>query len=110
MTLAIVLSFGATFANAGILVTDRTNSAAGILVTDRSDSAAGILVTDLTSRACSERRGILVTDFFGTIASVVGILVTDLTGRSEGCSSTPNSRSVTKNGQTNSVAGILVTD
>lgn len=111
ITFAMVLSLGATFANAGILVTDRSNNAAGILVTDRSDSAAGILVTDLSSQPCSEGRGIVVTDIFGTMASVVGILVTDLTGRTETCtSSTMIRNSISKNGVTNSLTGILVTD
>ncbi len=119
MTLAIVLSFGATFANAGILVTDRTNSAAGILVTDRSDSAAGILVTDLTNTGCSsvERRGIIVTDIFGTMASLAGILVSDLTGilvsdLTSSSGKCTGSRSKSRDGiiVTDRAAGILVTD
>lgn len=106
ITLAIVMTLTATFANAGILVTDRTSNATGILVTDRTDSAAGILVTDLCSS--SSRRGIVVTDIVGTFASLVGILVTDLTGRNEGCGST---RTTERNrGVTNHSTGILVTD
>ncbi len=107
ITLAIIVMFGATFANAGILVTDRTSNAAGILVTDRSDSAAGILVTDRTNQLCSAQKGIVVTDIFGTIGSLVGILVTDLTGRSEGCSS---GTVATRGSNTDRAAGILVTD
>jgi hypothetical protein len=105
-TLAITILFGATFANAGILVTDRTNNATGILVTDRTNSAGGILVTDRTNQLCSTQKGIVVTDVIGTFASLVGILVADLTGRTEGCTGgTLSSRSTT-----NRATGILVTD
>jgi len=105
-TIAITVLFGATFANAGILITDRTNNAAGILVTDRSDSAAGILVTDRTNQLCSAQKGIVVTDILGTFSSLVGILITDLTARNEGCTSgTLRSR-----GTTDRATGILITD
>ena len=106
ISLAIVMTFSATFANAGILVTDRANNV-GILVTDRSDSAAGILVTDLCSS--SSRRSIVVTDIVGTVSSLVGILVTDLTGRNEGCVDTRTTQK-TRGGVTNQSTGILVTD
>ncbi len=107
LTLAIVLTFGATFANAGIIVTDR------------SDQAAGIIVTDLANTGCNstERRGIIVTDIFGTMASLAGIIVTDLTGiivtdlsgNSGKCTDT---RSMSRDGiiVTDRAAGIIVTD
>jgi hypothetical protein len=71
MTLAAVMVFGATFAQAGIIVTDRQascNEKEGIIVTDRS----GIIVTDRS--------------FGGIISSIIGIIVTDLVGKSDdGC-------------------------
>ncbi len=107
LTLAIVLTFGATFANAGIIITDR------------SDQAAGIIVTDLANTGCksAEKGGIIVTDIYGTFASLAGIIVTDLTGiivtdlsnGREGCMA---NRSVSRDGiiVTDRAAGIIVTD
>ena len=106
MALAIVMTFSATFANAGILITDRSSNAAGILITDRTNGAAGILITDLCES--SSRRGIAVTDIIGTVSSIVGILITDLTGRNEGCGSARTSQR--NPGVTNSSTGILITD
>jgi hypothetical protein len=106
ITLAITILFGATFANAGILLTDRTTNSVGILVTDRSNSAAGILVTDRQNQLCTAGKGIVVTDILGTVSSIVGILITDLTGRSEGCTSGTLGRRAT----TDRAVGILITD
>ena len=76
IAMAMVFTFGATFANAGILVGDRTapqttcSEKDGILVGDRG----GILVGD--------RTGILVGDI---VSYVVGILVGDLSSTSTPC-------------------------
>jgi len=70
MLLLVTLMFGATSANAGILVTDRTGNAsqtqesslialAGSVVTFLQ---TGILVTDRTGILVTDRAGILVTD------------------------------------------------
>jgi hypothetical protein len=93
-TLALVTVFGATFAQAGILVsdapagggcTDRTGiivtdaPAPGIIVTDAP--APGIIVTDLPGIIVTDLAGIIVTDRAdqacgGTTANT-GILVSD---------------------------------
>ena len=84
ITLALVLTFGATFANAGILIGDRWATPApcsaskdGILIGDRSaigiligDFAAyleGILIGDKTATGCTAKGGIMVSDRSGIL-------------------------------------------
>ena len=80
ITLAATMMFTATFANAGILVSDRSvpcqNTKTGILVSDRTiegfvknivDLIAGILVSDKSS--CGQAQGILVSDRTGILVS-----------------------------------------
>lgn len=76
ITLAMVLTFGSTFANAGILVSDRS----GILVSDRNGSTK----TDCTKEGIlvSDRSGILVSDRYSAVVAAViraleGIIVGD---------------------------------
>jgi hypothetical protein len=73
ITLAIVLTFGATFANAGILIGDRADSGSnkgsctnGIII--GGAPIAGILIGDLVAP------GILVSDL---VSGVAGILIGD---------------------------------
>ena len=92
-TLALVTVFGATFAQAGIIVTDAPSTGGctdrtGIIVTDAP--APGIIVTDLPGIIVTDLPGIIVTD-------LAGIIVTD--SADKGCTSTEVSRT-----------GIIVTD
>ena len=92
-TMAIVLTFGATLANAGIIVTDR---------------AEGIIVTDRAEQPCTSvnKEGIIVTDFVGVFRAILGIIVTDAPEKE--CSSISRDR----NGiiVTDRADGIIVTD
>lgn len=82
LTLAIVLASGASFAHAGIIVTDRT---------EQECKAA--------------KEGIIVTDFVGVLRAILGIIVTDKP-ISDGC------KVPTRNGiiVTDRADGIIVTD
>ena len=84
ISMAIVLLLGATFANAGIIVSDKATSSCsrdGIIVSDR----AGIIVSDRAGIIVSDIAGIIVSDIFGIIVSDVkggdpcrnGIIVSD---------------------------------
>jgi hypothetical protein len=54
ITLAAVFTFGATFANAGIILTDRAES------------------------SCSQtEKGVVITDFVGVFRTILGIILTD---------------------------------
>lgn len=92
ITLAATMMFTATFANAGILVSDRPappceTSKEGIMVSDRSgilvsDRAfvggiikditifiTGIMVSDKPAAQCNSKEGILVSDRTGILVS-----------------------------------------
>lgn len=89
-TMAIVLGFGATFANAGIIVTDR---------------ADGIIVTDRAEQKCesSTKGGIIVTDFMGVFRAILGIIVTDRPEK-QGCTVEKEKGGIVR------ADGIIVTD
>ncbi len=82
ITLALVFTFGATFANAGILIGDRTvtptpcsDTKEGILIGDRS--AVGILIGDFAAYL----EGILIGDKATPCSDVKdGILIGDRSG------------------------------
>ena len=60
IALTLTVLFGATFANAGILVTDNKDTGCTI---DPVNAIIGILVTDYAGGVqCTDRTGILVTD------------------------------------------------
>lgn len=91
-TMAIVLTFGATFANAGIIVTDR---------------AEGIIVTDRAEQRCTSvnKEGIIVTDFVGVFRAILGIIVTDAPEKE--CSPSRDRNGIIV---TDRADGIIVTD
>ena len=66
MLMLVTLMFGATAANAGILVTDRTQSKESSLISLAGSVITffqtGILVTDRSGILVTDRTGILVTD------------------------------------------------
>lgn len=64
MTLVAVMMFAATFAQAGILVSDRSTPVEATCVENQND---GILVSDREGILVSDRIGILVSDFVSTI-------------------------------------------
>jgi len=68
ITLAMVLTFTATIANAGILISDRDNSG-------KTDcTKEGILVSDSTGIIVYGREGIIV---YGIAMALEGILISD---------------------------------
>ncbi|MFM9905035.1 MAG: hypothetical protein ACKVQJ_10750 [Pyrinomonadaceae bacterium] len=87
ITLALVLTFGATFANAGIIVSDRAENpcksgiivsdSPGIIVSDFFGFITGIIVSDKPAES-NCKSGIIVSDGPGIIVSDrAGILVSD---------------------------------
>ena len=85
LALALVITFGTTFANAGIIVGDAVETpkcsttekgSIGIIVGDLVGiivgDLTGIIVGDLKSTPCSEKGGIIVSDSTST-----GIIVGD---------------------------------
>lgn len=82
ITLALVLTFGATFANAGIMIGDRSatpatcsadkggimigdRSAIGILIGDFATYLEGILIGDKSATGCNSKGGIMIGDRTG---------------------------------------------
>jgi hypothetical protein len=96
-TMAIVLGFGATFANAGIIVTDR---------------ADGIIVTDRAERKCesTSKSGIIVTDFMGIFRAILGIIVTDRPEKQECTSDVQKTGIIVTDRADSGRGGIIVTD
>src|SRR5258707_907360 len=77
ITLALVLTFGATIANAGIIISDKAQGSCGkngILVSDAP--TAGIIISDLMAP------GIIISDL---VSGVAGIIISDRKGGSSPC-------------------------
>lgn len=81
ITLALVLTLGTTFANAGIIVSDKSATPCngtvktGLLVSDKSfigtilDAIYGIIVSDGPAPCSDTKDGIIVSDRAGIIVS-----------------------------------------
>lgn len=79
LTLAATLMFGATFANAGIIIGDSADtkpceetskegiiigdrSAIGIIIGDLADAIEGIIIGDKADENCTSKEGIIIGD------------------------------------------------
>lgn len=79
ITLALVLTFGATIANAGIIISDKAQGSCGkngILVSDSDSPTGGIIISDLMAP------GIIISDI---VTRVAGIIISDRKGGAGPC-------------------------
>lgn len=82
ITLAMVLTFGATFANAGLLVSDRSISTG---TTCSDTTREGVIVAGRDGLLVSDRNAAIFTGIKSLLQSLTGVIVAGRDTRTEPC-------------------------
>jgi hypothetical protein len=77
---ATILTIGATFANAGLIISDLNGADPKVPCTEKTDATNwGIIISDLTGIIISDFTGIIISDATGDVppTDVCGIIISD---------------------------------